>query len=224
MGGVLRYVAQEQKTVDTDGARYLTGVNCMADLAYQSFLATKNLYGKASGTWFYHYTPPGARYAGGGPSDRPGAGGAVLPRLRSADGYAYRPGAPPLPPGGELREAGHRGKTPLHAPDLRADAAGQRPDLPGAWADHPEAVPPEETGQGTPAGGVPQCHAGTELEVSADRGDRGGHGAHRQPGGVPERAAAPGLRCPVGGRPETHHLHHPYGNAVPGRQAPRGKI
>ena len=34
----------------------LTGVNCMADLAYQSFLATKNLYGKASGTWFYHYT------------------------------------------------------------------------------------------------------------------------------------------------------------------------
>ena len=56
MGGVLRYVAQEQKTVDTDGTRYLTGVNCMADLAYQSFLATKNLYGKASGTWFYHYT------------------------------------------------------------------------------------------------------------------------------------------------------------------------
>ena len=55
MGGVLRYVAQEQKTVDTDGTRYLTGVNCMADLAYQSFLATKNLYGKASGTWFYHY-------------------------------------------------------------------------------------------------------------------------------------------------------------------------
>ena len=56
MGGVLRYVAQEQKTMDTDGTRYLTGVNCAADLAYQSFLATKNLYGKASGTWFYHYT------------------------------------------------------------------------------------------------------------------------------------------------------------------------
>ena len=55
MGGVLRYVAQEQKTVDTDGTRYLTGINCAADLAYQSFLATKNLYGKASGTWFYHY-------------------------------------------------------------------------------------------------------------------------------------------------------------------------
>ena len=55
MGGVLRYVAQEQKTVDTDGTRYVTGVNCAADLAYQSFQATKNLYGKASGTWFYHY-------------------------------------------------------------------------------------------------------------------------------------------------------------------------
>ena len=56
MGGVLRYVAQEQKTVDTDGTRYLTGINCAADLAYQSFRATKNLYGKARGTWFYHYT------------------------------------------------------------------------------------------------------------------------------------------------------------------------
>ena len=55
MGGVLRYVAQEQKTEDTDGTRYLTGVNCAADLAYQSFLTTKNLYGKASGIWFYHY-------------------------------------------------------------------------------------------------------------------------------------------------------------------------
>lgn len=160
---------------------------------------------------------PGARHTGGGPSDRPGAGGAVLPQLRSAGGYPHRPGAPPLPPGGELCEAGHRGKAPLHTPDLGADAAGQRPDLPGAWADHPETISPEETGQGTPARGVPQCHAGTELEVSADCGDRGGHGAHRQPGGVPGGAAAPGLRCPVGGRPEKHHLHHPYGNAVPGR-------
>lgn len=64
MGGVLRYVAQEQKTVDTDGTRYLTGINCAADLAYQSFLATKNLYGKARGTWFYHYVqsfPPQER-------------------------------------------------------------------------------------------------------------------------------------------------------------------
>lgn len=160
---------------------------------------------------------PGARHTGGSPPDRPGAGGAVLLRLRSAGGHSYRPGAPPLPPGCELREAGHRGKAPLHAPDLRADAAGQRSDLPGAWAEHPEAVSPKETGQGPPAGGVPQRHAGTELEVSADRGDRGGHGARRQPGGVPGGTAAPGLRCQVGGRPKTYYLHHPLGNAVPGR-------
>lgn len=160
---------------------------------------------------------PGARHTGGGPSDRPGAGGAVLPRLRNAGGYPHRPGPSPLPPGGELRETGHRRKAPLHAPDLGADAAGQRPDLPGAWADHLEAVSPEETGQGTPAGGVPQCHAGTELEISADRGDRGGYGAHRQPGGFSGGTATPRLRCPMGGRPETHHLHHPLGNAVPGR-------
>ena len=55
MGRVLRYVSQEKKTVDLDGRRYLSGVNCGAEVAQQSFMATKNLYGKASGTFFYHY-------------------------------------------------------------------------------------------------------------------------------------------------------------------------
>ena len=55
MGRVLRYVSQEKKTVDLDGRRSLSGVNCGAEVAQQSFMATKNLYSKASGTFFYHY-------------------------------------------------------------------------------------------------------------------------------------------------------------------------
>ena len=55
MGRVLRYISQEKKTMDQDGRRYLSGVNCSAALAQQSFMATKHLYGKASGTFFYHY-------------------------------------------------------------------------------------------------------------------------------------------------------------------------
>jgi len=55
MAGVIRYVSQKQKTVDENGTRYLTGVNCVADLAQQTFMATKNLYGKATGTFFYQY-------------------------------------------------------------------------------------------------------------------------------------------------------------------------
>lgn len=55
MGRVLRYVSQEKKTVDLDGRKYLSGVNCGTEVAQQSFMATKNLYGKASGTFFYHY-------------------------------------------------------------------------------------------------------------------------------------------------------------------------
>ena len=54
MGRVLRYVSQEKKTVDPDGRKYLSGVNCGAEVAQQSFMATKNLYGKAGGTFFYH--------------------------------------------------------------------------------------------------------------------------------------------------------------------------
>lgn len=53
MNGVLRYVTQEQKITDENGIRYLTGVNCAADLAFQSFMATKNLYGQAKGVFFY---------------------------------------------------------------------------------------------------------------------------------------------------------------------------
>ena len=33
----------------------LSGINCGAEVAQQSFMATKNLYSKASGTFFYHY-------------------------------------------------------------------------------------------------------------------------------------------------------------------------
>ena len=55
MNGVLRYVTQEQKITDEHGVRYLTGVNCTADLAFQSFMATKNLYGQAKGVFFYQY-------------------------------------------------------------------------------------------------------------------------------------------------------------------------
>ena len=40
MGRVLRYVSQEKKTVDLDGRRYLSGVNCGAEVAQQSFMAT----------------------------------------------------------------------------------------------------------------------------------------------------------------------------------------
>ena len=121
MGGVLRYVAQEQKTVDTDGTRYLTGVNCMQRTwPARASWPRKTCTARARGTWFYHYvqsfSAPGARHTGGGPPDRPGAGGAVLPRLRSAGGHPHRPGASPLPPGGELREAGHRGKSSTSPP------------------------------------------------------------------------------------------------------------
>lgn len=34
---------------------YLSGVNCTPELAQKSFMATKNLYGKADGIFFYQY-------------------------------------------------------------------------------------------------------------------------------------------------------------------------
>ena len=55
MKAVIDYVSQDAKTLDENGVRYLTGVNCLGSAAYQEFMATKNLFGKRKGTHFYHY-------------------------------------------------------------------------------------------------------------------------------------------------------------------------
>ena len=40
---VIRYVSQEKKTVDENGKRYLSGVNCVGEIAYDEFMATKSM-------------------------------------------------------------------------------------------------------------------------------------------------------------------------------------
>lgn len=55
MRGCIHYCVQEKKTVDETGRQYVGGVNCLGQHAYDEFMATKHLYGKASGTYFYQY-------------------------------------------------------------------------------------------------------------------------------------------------------------------------
>ena len=55
MRACIRYCVQEKKTVDADGRQYVGGVNCLGVHAYEEFMATKNLYRKASGVYFYQY-------------------------------------------------------------------------------------------------------------------------------------------------------------------------
>lgn len=55
MRGCISYCVQEKKTVDENGRQYVGGVNCLGAHAYDEFMATKNLYGKASGIYFYQY-------------------------------------------------------------------------------------------------------------------------------------------------------------------------
>lgn len=55
MRAVIRYVSQDAKTLDENGCRYLSGINCLGQAAYDEFMATKNLYGKRSGVYYYHY-------------------------------------------------------------------------------------------------------------------------------------------------------------------------
>ena len=55
MRGCINYCVQEKKTVDENGRQYVGGVNCLGTHSYDEFMATKNLYGKACGTYFYQY-------------------------------------------------------------------------------------------------------------------------------------------------------------------------
>ena len=55
MRGVIGYCSQEMKTVDENGRRYLSGVNCTGENALQEFLLTKQSCGKTDGINFYQY-------------------------------------------------------------------------------------------------------------------------------------------------------------------------
>jgi len=56
MRAVINYCMQEYKTFDNKSKRQLiSGVNCDSANAFQEFMATKKVYGKDNGFFFYHY-------------------------------------------------------------------------------------------------------------------------------------------------------------------------
>jgi hypothetical protein len=55
MAGVIAYCSQEQKIVDGEGHRYLSGVNCTGDNALTEFLLTKESWRRTDGINFYQY-------------------------------------------------------------------------------------------------------------------------------------------------------------------------
>ena len=56
MRAVINYCQQEYKTFDSKSKRRLvSGVNCDGENAFREFMATKKIYDKANGVFFYHY-------------------------------------------------------------------------------------------------------------------------------------------------------------------------
>ena len=56
MRAVINYCQQEYKTFDSKSKRRLvSGVNCDGTNSFREFMATKKVYGKDSGIFFYHY-------------------------------------------------------------------------------------------------------------------------------------------------------------------------
>ena len=56
MRAVINYCQQEYKTYDNKSKRQLiSGVNCDGANSFREFMATKKIYGKDNGFFFYHY-------------------------------------------------------------------------------------------------------------------------------------------------------------------------
>nr|WP_316619229.1 relaxase/mobilization nuclease domain-containing protein [uncultured Ruminococcus sp.] len=56
MRAVINYCMQEYKTFDSKSKRRLvSGINCDGDNSFHEFMATKKVYGKDNGIFFYHY-------------------------------------------------------------------------------------------------------------------------------------------------------------------------
>ena len=53
MKGVMRYVAQENKTL-WNGEQLISGIGCQPETAFDEFLSTKLLHHKDGGVQFYH--------------------------------------------------------------------------------------------------------------------------------------------------------------------------
>ena len=52
---VLRYCISDKKTVDADGEKYVSGINCVPQSAYAEFISTKKIFGKNDGRQYYHF-------------------------------------------------------------------------------------------------------------------------------------------------------------------------
>ena len=56
MRAVINYCQQKYKTYDSkSGRRLVSGINCDGDNSFHEFMATKNVYGKDNGVFFYQY-------------------------------------------------------------------------------------------------------------------------------------------------------------------------
>ena len=213
--------------MDETGRRHLSGINCTPELAQKSFLATKNLYGKANGTFFYQYvqsfspkeevTPAEAHQIAQELAERFFPGCEVLVAT-------HIDGTPALSPDRQLRPPGHRKETALHAKYPGANAEGQRPDLHGARPHYLEAIPAGSAHSRSANWRIPGGRPRRQLEVPADHHNRGSYEARRDARGVPAWNEPAGLSGAVGGGAKEHHLHHAHGKEVQRRQTARAEI
>ncbi|UQT49386.1 relaxase/mobilization nuclease domain-containing protein [Flavonifractor plautii] len=206
--------------MDPDGREYLSGINCGAEVAQQSFMATKNLYSKASGTFFYHYvqsfspqenvTPAQAHQIALELAERffPGCEVLVATHVDAEHPHSHFVVNSVHPDTGKKLHF-----TPRTLEQMRAvsDQLCLEHGL--------STLKPYQQNRRTKGLRTGEYRAAVRERAGSSSSSppwRRSWSVLKQPGGVHPGNGAAGLPGALGGRPEVYHLHHPHRDEVPG--------
>ena len=228
LGGVLRYVQQEEKTTWED-RRLVSGWNCTAQSVCSEMQLTKERFHKIDGRQYYHFVQSFDKQDDLSPQEVHAIGLELAQREF---------------PNFEVLVATHMDTEHLHnhlvvnsvsfqdgrkLHQSAADLQAHRMSNDEICTAHGlEILPP-------PQKQVKQKRMSTREYRSAAKGeswkfrlmntiDQCMHAVRCQQGGIHLSDGERGVSGALDGQPEEHHLHHAHGNEVPGRPAPRGEV
>ncbi len=205
MRGVMLYVMQEKKTA-WEGEPLVSGINCQVQSVYDDFLNTKLLYHKNGGTMFYHMVQSFPK------------GAAVDPR--QAHEAARR--LAEYFDGCEVLVCTHVDREHIHSHCVINSVnfeTGKKLHMAKEQIQELMRRNPRHERRGIPHGAE-----GSKLEAAAHEHHRRVHEIRRRQGRLRFPDDVRGLRRPLGGHPQVHHLHHTGRTKVPRQQITRGKV
>ena len=225
LGGVLRYVQQEEKTL-WEGQQLVSGWNCTAQSALSEMKLTKERYRKTDGRQYYHFVQSFGEQDGLTPQELHAMGLELAQREFPDFEVLVATHVDTAHPHNHLvvNSVSFQDGRKLH--QSAADLQAHRLASDEICIAHGLEIlpPPQRRAKADGHPGVPLRRQGPELEVPAHERHRPVYAVRRLQGRVHFPDGERGIPSAVDRWVEEHHLHHAPGYEVPGRPAPRGEV